>query len=127
MFEKLNIRYVFLGILNTIFGYFIGVITYIIFYEKFGIIFVGIVSNFLAITFTFLNFKIFFFKTKKKNFFGEYFKSLLSYGLTGVIGIILLWMLIEMFKFNIFISQFLIIITIFVLNYILNTKFVYIK
>ena len=74
-------------------------------YHKFGIILVGISSNFFAILFSFLNFKFFVFKTKMKYFFSEIAKSFFVYTSIFIISTLLLYLLIEIFYFNIYIAQ----------------------
>jgi|TARA_B110000967_G_C18846921_1_gene542484 putative flippase GtrA len=98
-------KFLIIGFLNTIFGYFIGIFFYKMLYHKFGIILVGISSNFFAILFSFLNFKFFVFKTKMKYFFSEIAKSFFVYTSIFIISTLLLYLLIEIFYFNIYIAQ----------------------
>ena len=53
-------KYILVGILNSILGYIIGVLTFKLFYDFFGVIFVSIVSNILSIFLSFVNYKLFF-------------------------------------------------------------------
>ena len=93
------------GFINTVFGYFIGIITYKILYEILGIIWVGIISNVFAIFFSFLNYKFFVFKTKMDYFLSEATKSFAVYALIFIISIILLYIFIELLGMNIYIAQ----------------------
>ena len=103
--SKFHLSYLLAGIANTVFGYFFGILCYFLFYKNYGIIVVGIVANIVCISFSFLTYKLIVFKTKK-NWFLEYIKSLLSFGLVSIFAIIMLWFLVEVVRLNIFISHF---------------------
>ena len=111
--KKLNNKFIskFLlaGIINSIAGYSIGILSFELFYNLYGIIFVGFVSNIASILFSFLNYKFFIFKTPFNQFINEISKSFLLYGFIFVINIFFLYMCIEIFKLNIYISQFIVI------------------
>ena len=126
LFNKFNKRYLIIGIVNTILGYLSGILSFFLFYNLYGIFFVGLISNFVSITITFLNYKFFLFKTKK-NFFVEYAKSFINYGFISIISIILLWFLVDVSYVNIYLSQLIIIPVIFVISYFGNRYFVFNK
>ena len=111
--KKLNNKFIskFLlaGIINSIAGYSIGILSFELFYNLYGIIFVGFVSNISSILFSFLNYKFFIFKTPFNQFIKEMSKSFLLYGIIFVINIFFLYICIEIFKLNIYISQFMVI------------------
>ncbi len=111
--KKLNNKFIskFLlaGIINSIAGYSIGILSFELFYNLYGIIFVGFVSNIASILFSFLNYKFFIFKTPFNQFIKEISKSFLLYGFIFVINIFFLYICIEIFKLNIYISQFIVI------------------
>ena len=68
-------RYLIIGLTNTIFGYFIGILNYILFYKIIGIFFLSVLNNIVSITFSFLTYKYFVFKTNNNYILKEYFKS----------------------------------------------------
>ena len=103
--KKLPFKFLVVGFINTLFAYLFGIITYYLFYHSLGIIVVGILNSIVGITFSFTLFKIFVFKTKNKNWFNEYLRSYVVYGVNIAFGIFILWLSIEILKFNIFISQ----------------------
>ena len=105
------IKFFLIGFINTLFGYFIGIITYKLFYKTIGIIWVGIIANTLAIFFSFLNYKFFVFKTKIKYFFSEATKSFIVYFVIFVLSIILLYIFIEIALLNIYIAQALVVLS----------------
>tara|TARA_B100001741_G_scaffold304828_1_gene296335 strand:- start:885 stop:1307 length:423 start_codon:yes stop_codon:yes gene_type:complete len=111
--KKLNNRFIFkflfAGIVNSIAGYSIGILSFKLFYTLYGIVFVGLVSNIVSILFSYFNYKFFIFKTPFNQFIKEVSKSFLLYGIIFVINIFILYICIEIFKLNIYISQFIVI------------------
>ena len=118
-------RYLITGLINTIFGYFIGILNYILFYKLIGIFFLSLLNNILSITFSFLTYKYFVFKTKNEFFFKEYLKSYIVYGLAFVIGTFFLWFTLEILKLDIFIAQFITISLTVIFSYIGNNYFTF--
>ena len=89
-------RYLIAGICNSIFGYCIGLVLYETFFLKFHIILILVIANILAISFAFLTYKIYVFKTKG-NWLAEYLKCYVVYSGTNVAGILLIWTLVDFF------------------------------
>ena len=85
--KKLPFKFLIVGFINTLFAYLFGVITYYLFYHSLGIIVVGILNSIVGITFSFTLFKIFVFKTKNTNWFNEYLRSYVVYGVNIAFGI----------------------------------------
>ena len=54
--NKIPKKFLIIGSINTLFGYFIGLINYFLFYKFIGIIGVGILNNVVSITFSFIKF-----------------------------------------------------------------------
>jgi putative flippase GtrA len=122
--NKFHLSYLLTGVVNTVFGYFFGILCYLLFYKNYGIVFVGIVTNIVCINFSFLTYKLIVFKTKK-NWFSEYIKSWLSNGLVSIFAIIMLWFLVEVVHLNIFISNFFSILSSVIISYISNRWLVF--
>ena len=99
-----NSRFLVIGGLNTIVGYFTVTIIYFLLASRVGIIFVGIISNVVAISIAFTLNKIFVFRTRG-NWLREYLRSYITYASTGFLGIFLLWLLVGRLGINIWISQ----------------------
>lgn len=115
IYYKIPKRFLVAGIINTIFGYFIGILNYSLFYSEFGIIFVGVINNILSISFAFIILKAFVFRTRKTNWISEYLKSYVVYGVKIFAGILILLICTEFFYLNIYLSQAIaIILTIFI-------------
>ena len=103
--NNLHKKFIIFGIINTLFGYISGVTIYMLLIELFGIIIIGIINNIITITFSFITFKIFVFKTRNNNWIKEYLKCYVVYGIKAIISIFILWGCIDIFELNIFISQ----------------------
>lgn len=123
--NKIPKRFMIVGIINTIFGYLIGLLNYFIFYSKIGIIGVGFLNNIIAITFSFTLLKFFVFKTTNINWLLEYIRSYVVYGIQGLAGILTLWVCVSFFNINIFFSQAISIITTVLLSYFGHKKFTF--
>lgn len=97
---------------------------YYIFNEKFGIIFVGILSNIIAISIAFSLNKIFVFKTRGQWVY-EYLRSYITYAGTGITGTFLLWLLVDKLDFNIWLSQALIMSIVTIISYFGHKNFTF--
>ena len=118
-------RYLIIGLINTIFGYFIGILNYILLYKLIGIFFLSLLNNIVSITFSFLTYKYFVFKTKNKFFLSEYLKSYIVYGISFIAGTFFLWLTLEVLKLDIFIAQFITISLTVIFSYIGNNYFTF--
>ncbi len=118
-------RYLIIGFINTIFGYFIGILNYILFYKIIGIFFLSLLNNIVSITFSFLTYKYFVFKTNNNYILKEYFKSYIVYGISFLFSTLILWYSLEIIFLNIYIAQFLAIIATIVFSYIGHNYFTF--
>jgi glycosyltransferase involved in cell wall biosynthesis len=105
-----KIKFLLIGIINTLVNYLFSITTYYLFYKNFGFILYNILNVFFGVTFSFSMFKFFLFKTDINKYFIEYFKSYLVYASKILIGIFLLFIFLEFLQINIFISQALVIV-----------------
>lgn len=109
-----RLRYLLVGIWNTVFGYFIGVLTLKLLGDTFHTVGATVVANVISITMSFLTYKTLVFRSKG-SWVREYLRAYLVYGLTAILNIFLIWILVDFFVVNIWIAQFYSIsITIFV-------------
>lgn len=122
--EDKKIRYLFAGGLNTVCGYFLGVGGYLWLGEWIHIIYISILVNILAITISFLTYKIFVFRTPG-DWLKEYLKIYLVYGSTAIIGTLLLWFFVDSLRINIWLSQGLVLFSVFVFSFFLNRSFTF--
>ena len=117
IFNKIPKKFIIVGIINTFFGYIIGIVNFFLFFNIFGIIFVGILNNVISITFSFFMFKKFVFKTVNTNWIFEYLRSYIVYGVKAFFGILTLWLCVKIIGLNIYISQFFSMIITILLTY----------
>jgi putative flippase GtrA len=84
-------RYLVVGVFNTAFGYgtYAGLTALLTPHMRFAYILASVIANFLAITFSFLNYKWFIFKTRG-NYLREWSRCVVVYGGTALIGTALL-------------------------------------
>jgi putative flippase GtrA len=116
-----KVRYLLIGGINTLFGYLVGVFTYKLFNSILGIIGVGLLANVLAISFSFVTYKLFVFKTKGF-WVNEYLKSYLVYGLSALLASLLLWLFVDVVSLSIWLAQAMVIIGMTIISYIGHSK-----
>jgi putative flippase GtrA len=122
--EDEKIRYLLAGTSNTVCGYFLVVGAYIWLEKWMNIIYISILANILGITISFLTYKIFVFRTPG-NWLKEYLKIYLVYGLTAIIGTLLLWLFVASFGINIWLGQGMVLICAFSFSFFLNRYFTF--
>ena len=122
--QKQKIKYLLIGSINSIFAYFSTILIYNYFYQELGVIFIGIISSIINVTFSFLNYKINIFYVSKK-WFLELIKYVISNLYLSILSISLLVIFIEWCNFSIYLSQFICIVVVIISGYILNTKFIF--
>ena len=124
--QKQKIKYLLIGSINSIFAYFSTILIYNYFYQGLGVIFIGIISSIINVTFSFLNYKINIFYVSKK-WFLELIKYIISNLYLSILSISLLYIFIEWCNFSIYLSQFICISVVIISGYVLNTKFIFKK
>lgn len=124
MLNQKKIRYLLVGGLNTIIGYTIGVGLYKALGDTLSIVWIGIISNILSITVSFLSYKILVFRTKGM-WLSEYIKSFIVYGGIALIGIFFLWLFVDNMKISIWFAQALVIGVTVIISYISHSRFTF--
>ena len=114
IFKTKSIRYLLAGGWNTAFGYFLGVGLYLLLSDRLHITLIAIICNILAISMSFLTYKLFVFKTSG-NWLTEYLRSFVVYGTMALLGILLLWCFVDLLGVKIWWAQALVIfLTVFI-------------
>jgi putative flippase GtrA len=121
---KQKLSYLIVGFFNLCFGYGSGLLLYHFLYPRIGIIAIGAIGNILSITFSFLTYKIFVFKTKG-NWLIEYLRAYSVYGFIAIFGIFCLWFMVEIILLPFWLSQGFIIILGFLLTFFLHKNFTF--
>jgi len=80
-----RILFLFIGGINTIAGYFIGVIALMLLMDKMPLFFIGLVASIVAIAFSYTTQKVFVFKTKDFAL-DEIKRAFITYGTIAVIS-----------------------------------------
>lgn len=109
LLEKQSLRYLVAGGWNTVFGYGVGVGLYTILSSQLHVAVIAAIANILAITMSFLTYKLFVFKTAG-NWLSEYGRSYLVYGSMALLSIVLLWALVDYSGMDIWYAQALVIL-----------------
>lgn len=111
LFHSVSVRkYVLIGSINSISGYIIGVLIFNLLYSLLGVVLVSILSNFISILFSFINYKFFFFNKSFSNIIYEFFKFYIIYSVIILSSILQLYIFIEFLSINIYLAQAIIII-----------------
>ena len=118
--------YLLIGIINTVFAYFSGILIFNFFYPVLEIQKISILTSIFNITFSFLNYKLFLFKNFK-NYISEYFKYLISNVLIILFSILTLYIFIEILNFSIYLAQLLIISLAVLFSYFVNLNYIFKK
>ena len=124
MLSREKIRYLLAGGFNTLVGYAIGVGLYKALESNFSIIWIGVISNILSITVSFLSYKTLVFKTKGM-WLTEYIKSYIVYGGIALIGIFFLWFFVDEMKMSIWLAQALVMGLTVVFSYLGHSRFTF--
>ena len=119
-----KVRYLTVGGFNTVVGYFIGVFGYMIFHDYLPLVMIGVISNILAISFSFVTYKLFVFQTQGR-WLTEYLKSYIVYGSSALLGIGLLWLLVGQLTVSIWFAQGIIIIFTIIVSYLGHSRFTF--
>jgi putative flippase GtrA len=122
--SKNSVSFLIAGVVNTIFGYAAALFIYRFFYESIGLITVSILSNIISISFAFLSYKIFIFKTKG-NWIKEYLRCYLVYGVSAGMSVVMIWILVKLCEFPFWFAQGLSIGIIVAFSYLAHNKFTF--
>ena len=93
-----KVKFLFVGVLNTVFSYINSILIYFFLNQKVALIFILIISHLINVTFSFMTNKIFVFKSSSQIRI-EYVKFHMVYLVNFLFNIFLLWLLVA--KFNI--------------------------
>jgi putative flippase GtrA len=98
------IRFVIVGVVNSIFGYSVGVMLFLLLRENFPVFTISVIANSIAIVFSFVTQKVFVFRVKG-HWTQQFIKGLAVYSVVTLVGSGVFWVLIEAVHLNVWISQ----------------------
>ena len=119
-----QIRYLCAAIWNTAFGYTVGIVVFELFNDSSKIILIGIASNVISISMSFIVYKIFVFRTDG-NWLNEYLRCYVIYGSTSLISIFVLWVTVSKMSLNIYMAQAIAILCSVIFSYLGHKKYTF--
>ena len=124
--QQQKLLFLIVGSYNTIFGYLLFCLLQIFLQNHFHYLIILSISHFISVVNSFISFKIFVFRTTG-NWLFEYLKVNLVYLFYLLNNFWLLWLLVDIFNCNKFLSQLVSIIILTITTYFLHKNFVYKK
>lgn len=118
------LRYLVVGAINTVFGYFATIALYYTLSPALSAFAIGLVATVLNVSFSFTSYKLFVFRTKSA-WLPEYFRSFLVYGGIGVVTSGALWFLVERMAVSIWLAQGLLTILAVGVSYLAHANFTF--
>ena len=122
--RRRELRYLLAGAWNTIFSYFLVILLYEWMQDYLHIVIIGTVATVINVAQSFLAHKIFVFRTKGY-WLKELGKSYVVYGVASVIGIFILWLLVDVVGLTIYLAQALIMVSLAIVSYFGHLKFTF--
>ena len=120
----LSFRLLLAGVLNTVFGYCFGIYVYTKLLPIFHLFMIGLVSNWVSISFSFMVYKYYVYKSTG-SFWREYIRSFVVYGFGGALSTFLMWAMLDYCSLDIWLAQLLVLPIIFLLSAIGHGKFTF--
>ncbi len=97
-------RFLMIGLLNTGAGYFIGVTAFLLLSRYLHLVVIGLVASVVSICFSFFTQRYWVFRSTGP-WLPQLGRSFVVYGAVSVLGIALLWPLVEVVKLSIWFAQ----------------------
>ena len=118
------IRYLIAGGYNTVFGF--AVFTGLFFLLESDLHYLGIaiITQIISITNSYIVYRVFVFKSRGR-IINEYFRIYIVYGISFILGIVLLTLLVEFAGLHPVLAQFFVIIITVIVSYIGNRRFTF--
>jgi len=124
IFASSKARYLIAGGWNTFFGYGVGVGLYNALSPAVHVLIIGAIANVLSISMSFLTYKLFVFRTKG-GWLREYVRTYIVYGGASLLGILLLWLLVDGCGLKIWLAQAGVIVFTVVVSYTGHSRFTF--
>lgn len=120
------VRFAMIGVVNTIFGYFLGVLLYLWLVDNLDAFFISALSGFISIGFSLTLQRQFVFLSKG-SVIGDLFRGFIVYGILILFAALIFKMLVDIFKVNIFLSQAITLAQSWIFSYFLLSKFTFLN
>lgn len=122
MLDGRQIRYVIIGLWNTVFSYAAFILIYYLTVDSLHYMVVLVLSQIVGLTNAYICYKVFVFKTRG-NIIREYFRFYIVYGTTFIVNLALIALFVELLEFNPVISQGIIAFVVVVMAYVGHSRF----
>jgi putative flippase GtrA len=119
-------RYLLVGGANTAFGYFTTIGLYYLLRPFLHLILIAILANVVCITASFVAYKIFVFRSAA-GWFREYLRCYVVYGTSAAVGILGLWVLVNLGGMQFWLAQAILMIVSVTVSYIGHDRFTFRK
>ena len=119
-----KIKFLIIGFVNTIFGYFFSICIYELFNNLLSLFFILALSHLITVTFSFFNYRYFVFNSKKP-LLNEYFKIHLVYLSSFCINFCLVWFFYDFLLWTFWLSRLLSLFILICYNYLAHTRFTF--
>lgn len=124
MINNQKIRYLLIGGINTVFGYFVTVFLYYSLTNSLHTLAILALANIVAISFSFFTNKMVVFKTRNK-WMSEYLRYFFVYGNIALVAILLSWILTDYIRIPFWLVQGFILPLIVIVAYLLHKKYTF--
>jgi putative flippase GtrA len=118
------LSYLIAGGVNTVFGYFMTIALYYLLAPVITIVGVGALAVVINISFSFLTYKLFVFKTKG-HWLSEYLRAFAVSGVSIAVSMAALWLLVDRMHVSIWIAQGAIMAVVIALTYLAHSHFTF--
>ena len=119
-----KIKFLTIGFLNTIFGYLFSIVIYEIFQDHLTLFIILLISHIITVTFSFFNYRLFVFKSKK-SMLNEYAKIHLVYIFSFCINFLIVWILYNYLLWTFWLSRLVSILILICYNYFAHSRFTF--
>lgn len=121
LLERREVRYVIAGGWNTAFGYGLFCGLYFLFHRFLHYMVIAVANSVIAITMAYITYKLFVFRTKG-NFLREYIKFYAVYGVSTLIGLVVLALCVEILGLHPYAGQAVVIVVGVMVSYVGHSR-----
>jgi putative flippase GtrA len=123
-FEFILVRFAVVGFLNTIFGYFLGVLLYMWFVDYLDAYIISAMAGFISIGFSLMLQRKFVFFSKE-SLKRDLYRGFIVYGIVVIFAALIFKVLIDIAKVDIFLTQAIVIAQSWIFSYFLLSRFAF--
>lgn len=122
--DSKKLKFLTIGFLNTLFGYLFSIIIYEMFKGHFSLFIILLISHVITVTFSFFNYRLFVFNSKK-SLLNEYLKIHLVYISVFCINFLIVWFLYNYLLWSFWLSRLIAILFLVCYNYFAHSRFTF--